>query len=73
MEGGLENHANGGFIFVGYYRSSYCVDICDRVWDPNLRMYVAGGKDEWYYFDTGRQAFDFVLKQAKRPLHAWLY
>ena len=73
IQGNLKNHAGGGFIFVGYYRSSYCVNICDKVWRPNLRKYVAGGKDEWYYFDTGKQAFNFVMKEAKRPLRAWLY
>ena len=73
IQGDLKNHSGGGFIFVGYYRGSYCVNICDKVWRPNLRKYVAGGKDEWYYFDTGRQAFNFVMKEAKQPVQAWLY
>lgn len=73
VEGNLKNHENGGFVFVATYRGSFCVNICDRVWTPKLRMYVAGGKDEWYYFDTGKEAFRFVLKEAKRPLRAWLY
>ena len=73
IEGNLKNHTAGGFIFVGYYRGSYCVNICDRVWNPKLRKYLAGGNDEWYYFDTGRQAFTFVMKEAKRPVRAWLY
>lgn len=73
VQGNLKNHAGGGFIFVGYYRGSYCVNICDRVWNQKLRKYLAGGKDEWYYFDTGKQAFNFVMKEAKRPVLAWLY
>jgi hypothetical protein len=73
IEGSLKNHTAGGFIFVGYYRGNYCVNICDRVWNPKLRKYLAGGNDEWYYFDTGRQAFTFVMKEAKRPVRAWLY
>jgi len=73
LEGNLKNHTAGGFIFVGYYRGSYCVNICDRTWNSKLRKYVTGGKDEWYYFDTGKQAFTFVMKEAKRPLKAWLY
>jgi hypothetical protein len=73
IEGNLKNHTAGGFIFVGYYRGSYCVNICDKVWNPQQRKYLAGGKDEWYYFDTGRQAFTFVMKEAKRPVRAWLY
>jgi hypothetical protein len=72
-DGNLENHVNGGFIFVGFYRGSYCVNICDKLWNPKLRKHVAGGKDEWYYFDTGKEAFRFVLKEARHPLRAWLY
>jgi len=73
IEGNLKNHTAGGFIFVGYFRGSYCVNICDRAWNSELRKYVTGGKDEWYYFDTGKQAFSFVMKEAKRPMKAWLY
>jgi hypothetical protein len=73
VEGNLKNHTEGGFIFVGYYRGSYCVNICDRVWSPKLQKYIAGGKDEWYYFDTGKQAYNFVMKEARRPMRAWLY
>ena len=72
-EGDLKNHANGGFIFVGVYRGSYCVNICDKLWNAKLRKHIAGGKDEWYYFDTGKEAYRFVLKEARRPLRAWLY
>ena len=73
IQGDLENHIQGGFIFVGIYRGSYCVNICDKIWNSKLKKYVAGGNDEWYYFDTGKQAFDFVMKEARRPLRAWLY
>jgi hypothetical protein len=73
IQGDLKNHSGGGFIFVGYYRGSYCVNICDKVWNGRLRKYLAGGKDEWYYFDTGKQAFTFIMKEAKRPIRAWLY
>jgi hypothetical protein len=73
VQGNLENHEGGGFIFVGYYRGNYCVNICDKVWNKKLRKHLAGAKDEWYYFDTGRQAFNFVMKEAKHPLIAWLY
>lgn len=73
VEGDLKNHSGGGFIFVGYYRGSYCVNICDRSWSSKLRKFVAGEKDEWYYFDTAKQAVTFVLKEAKRPIRAWLY
>jgi hypothetical protein len=73
-DGDLKNHSNGGFIFVGIYRGSYCVNICDKIWSTKLRNHVAGGSDEWYYFDTGKEAWRFVLKEARRrPLRAWLY
>ena len=73
LEGDLKNHSGGGFVFIGFYRGSYCVNICDRVWNLGLRKYVAGGKDEWFYFDTAKEACNFVLKEAKRPLRGWLY
>jgi hypothetical protein len=73
VQGNLKNHTGGGFIFVGYYRGSYCVNICDKIWLPTLRKHVAGGKDEWYYFDTGKQAFNFVMREARQPVKAWLY
>ncbi len=73
IQGNLKNHDNGGFIFVATYRGSYCVNICDKVWTSKIRRYVAGGKDEWFYFDAGKEAFRFVMKEAKRPLRAWLY
>jgi hypothetical protein len=73
LEGNLKNHTGGGFVFIGFYRGSYCVNICDRAWNSNLQKYVAGGKDEWFYFDTAKEAFNFVLKEARRPLRGWLY
>ena len=73
IDGDLKNHENGGFIFVGTYRGSYCVNICDKVWSSKLKRHIAGGKDEWYYFDKGKEAFHFVMKEARQPLRAWLY
>jgi len=73
VEGNVVGHIGGGFIFVGYYRGSYCVNICDRIWNPRLRKHVAGERDEWYYFDKGREAYDFVVKEARNPIRAWLY
>lgn len=73
INGDLKNHVNGGYIFVGYYRGNFCVNICDKVWSRTLHKHVAGGNDEWYYFDTGKEACRFVLKEAQRPLRAWLY
>lgn len=73
VEGGLNNHTEGGFIFVGYYRGSYCVNVCDRVWNAKLKRYMARGNDEWYYFETADAAYSFTLKNARLPIHAWLY
>jgi hypothetical protein len=43
------------------------------VWNRKLKKDVAGGKDEWYYFDTAEDAYAFCLKEAKHPIRAWLY
>jgi hypothetical protein len=71
--GNLSIHIGGGFIFVGYYRGSYCINICDRIWNGKLGKYVAGERDEWYYFDNAKETYAFVLKEAKQPIEAWLY
>jgi len=73
IHGKLKNHAGGGFVFIGYYRGSYCVNICDRIWNRKLRKFIAGGNDEWYYFDTAPQAYNFAVRQAKTPIRASLY
>jgi hypothetical protein len=73
VEGNLTNHVGGGFIFIGYYRGSYCINICDRVWNEKVRKHVAAGRDEWYYFDTAKETYAFALKEAKHPIDAWLY
>lgn len=73
VEGNLTNHVGGGFIFIGYYRGKYCISICDRVWNEKVRKHVAGGRDEWYYFDTAKETYAFALKEAKHPIDAWIY
>ncbi len=73
IEGHSKEHANGGFVFVGTYRGSYCVNLCDKVWNSKLRKYLPGGNDEFLYFETANEAFDYVKKLARRPLRAWLY
>ena len=73
VNGSSKNHANGGWIFIGHYEGGYCVNLCDKMWSPKLRKYVTGGNDRWIYFDTSKEAFDYVRKFAKRPLRAWLY
>jgi hypothetical protein len=73
VEGKLTNHLGGGFIFIGYFRGSYCVNICDKVWSKKSGKYVAGGADEWYYFDAAKETWAFALREAKRPIRAWLY
>ena len=38
-----------------------------------MKKHVAGEKDEWYYFDKAKEAYDFIVKEARVPIRAWLY
>ncbi len=73
IQGNLKSHANGGFVFVGYYRESYCVNYCDKIWSPTLRKYITGGNDKWFYFESAKETVNHVISVARRPLDAWLY
>lgn len=73
VEGTLPDLANGGYIFVGFYRGSYCVNLCDRILDKRTRRYTAGGNDRWFYFDEFASLWKFLRSIVRRPLRAWLY
>ncbi len=73
IEGDSKSHSNGGFIFVGSYRGSYCINLCDRIWSGHLRKYIAGGNDEWFFFPTAKKALAYAMQVAKHPMRAWLY
>jgi len=73
IEGILPDLANGGFIFVGFYRGSYCVNLCDRIRDKHSNGYTVGGNDRWFYFEEFPGLWKFLRPLIREPLKAWLY
>lgn len=73
IEGNLPDLANGGFIFVGFYRGSYCVNLCDRIRDKHSKGYTVGDNDRWLYFDEFLGLWRFLRPLIRKPLRAWLY
>jgi hypothetical protein len=73
IEGNLPDLANGGYIFVGFYRGSYCVNLCDRVRDRQSGAYTVGANDRWFYFEKLPDLWKFLQPLIRKPLKAWLY
>mgnify|MGYP001115208632 CR=1 FL=1 len=73
MEGCVPDLANGGYIFVGFYRGSYCVNLCDRVRDTQSQKYTVGPNDKWFYFEKYPELWKFLRPLIRKPLKAWLY
>lgn len=73
MEGNLPDLANVGYIFVGFYRGSYCVNLCDRIRDEQSQKYTVGPNDKWFYFEEFNGLWKFLRPLIRKPLKAWLY
>jgi hypothetical protein len=73
IEGNVSDLANGGYIFVGFYRGSYCVNLCDRVKDNQSQKYTVGSNDRWFYFEDASGLWKFLRPLIRKPLRAWLY
>ena len=73
IEGGLQDFTSGGYIFVGFYRGRYCVNLCDRIRDRSTKRYTAGSNDKWFYFEDFRGLWGFLRPLIRKPLKAWLY
>jgi hypothetical protein len=73
IEGNRPDLANGGYIFVGFYRSSYCVNLCDRIRDKQSQKYTVGSNDKWFYFEEFTDLWKFLRPLIRKPLRAWLY
>jgi len=73
IEGDVPDLANGGYIFVGFYRGSYCVNLCDRIRDRQSQKYTVGSNDKWFYFEKFPDLWKFLRPLIRKPLRAWLY
>jgi len=73
IEGNVSDLANGGYVFLGFYRGSYCVNLCDRVRDRQTQKFTVGSNDRWFYFEEATALWKFLQPLIRRPLRAWLY
>ena len=73
IEGNRPDLANGGFIFLGFYRGSYCLNLCDRIRDKQPKKYTVGSNDKWFYFEKFTDLWKFLRPLIRKPLKAWLY
>jgi len=73
IEGNVRDLANGGYVFVGFYRGSYCVNLCDRIRDRQSQKYTVGSNDRWFYFEEFSGLWKFLRPLIRKPLRAWLY
>ena len=71
--GDVKGFKAGGFIFVARSTSKYCINICDRVFDPVKKTYSVGGNDVWFYFETFEEAWAKLVTLVKNPIEAYAY
>ena len=71
--GEVEGYKGGGFIFVAKSGDKYCLNICDRIYDPSRKAYQVGGNDSWYYFDNFEDAWTKLKTLLHNPLEAYAY
>ncbi len=62
-----------GFIFITRSNERYCINICERVWDPAISQYKVGGNDRYFYFDSFDEAWKMIKTIIRLPMEAWLY
>jgi len=75
-EGIRVNSAKEGsecFTFVSKKGGRFTVNIAERVYDKSLKAYVPGGEETWFYTSDIEEALTKVMKEAERPLRAYLY
>jgi len=71
--GNSESPVPNGYIFVTKSNGRYCINVCERVWDPDTIGYGVGGNDRYFYFDTFDEAWKMLERIVQLPLEAWLY
>ena len=63
----------GGFIFINKASKDYCVNTVERIYDNVSRDYVPGGKEIFFYYQTGEEVIKYIKKNASKPIKAWIY
>jgi hypothetical protein len=61
------------FVFITKCEDKLCISIKERIFDRSLNQYVPGGKEEWKYFETPEEAWQFITGVLPTPLEAYYY
>ena len=67
------NEGSKSFTFVTKKGGRFTVNTAERVYDKSLKAYVPGGEETWFYTSDIEEALAKVVKEAERPLRAYLY
>jgi len=62
-----------GYVFITKSNQRYCINVCERVWNPQTSSHQVGGNDKYYYFDSFEEAWGTVQSIIRLPIEAWLY
>lgn len=69
----VAGYDRGAFIFLNKSDDRFCVNIKERVLDPETNQLVPGHKEQWKYFETAETAWNFISKYLKSPIEAYYY
>lgn len=70
---GIRINSSRRFTFVTKKGSKYTVNTTERVYNKSLKAHVPGGEETWFYTNDIEEALAKVLKEAEKPLKAYLY
>lgn len=69
----VAGYEKGAFFFLNKSDDKFCVNIKERVLEPETNQLVPGHKEQWKYFETAESAWNFVSKYLKPPIEAYYY
>ena len=69
----VPGYEKGAFIFLNKSDDMYCINIKERVLDPESNQLIPGEKEQWKYFETPETAWNYVSKYLKSPIEAFYY
>ena len=61
------------FTFITKKDDRYTVNTAERVYDKLLKAHIPGGEETWFHTSEIEEVLTRVIKEAERPLRAYLY
>lgn len=69
----VPGYQNGAFVFATKCDDRFCINMKERILDPESSQYVPGNKEQWKYFETAETAWNYANKYLKSPIEAYYY